>query len=83
MGLFIRGINCQIPASSQPTLAAPHVAIWWNERLDLAGIEAKIGPRIDGSEPAYIFAIEQEGSESFAVAPLCEASESDIFGPGG
>jgi hypothetical protein len=42
-------------------LAAPHVAIWWNEQLDLAGMEAKIGPRVDGAEPTHMFVIEHEG----------------------
>jgi hypothetical protein len=35
--------------------AAPHVAVWWNERLDLAGIEAKYGPCADGIEPIEVF----------------------------
>ncbi|HTR37851.1 MAG TPA: GNAT family N-acetyltransferase [Bryobacteraceae bacterium] len=44
----------------QEWLAAPHVLAWWKERLDLAGIEAKYGPRIDGTEPTHVFLIEQE-----------------------
>jgi aminoglycoside 6'-N-acetyltransferase len=42
-------------------LAEPHVAKWWNERLDLAGLENKYGPRIDGFVPAYVFTIEFSG----------------------
>ena len=44
----------------QEWLSAPHVAAWWNERLDLSGVEAKYGPRVDGTEPTYMFVIEQE-----------------------
>jgi RimJ/RimL family protein N-acetyltransferase len=45
----------------QEWLSAPHVAAWWNERLDLPGVEAKYGPRVDGIEPTHMFMIEQEG----------------------
>ena len=44
----------------QEWLSAPHVAAWWNERLDLRGVEAKYGPRVDGTEPTHVFVIEQE-----------------------
>ncbi len=33
----------------QKWLAAPHVAVWWNEPFDHASLEAKYGPGIDGS----------------------------------
>ena len=46
----------------QEWLSAPHVAAWWNERLDLPGVEAKFGPAVDGTEPIHVFVIEQEGS---------------------
>ena len=36
----------------------PHVEAWWHERLDLAGLEVKYGPRIDGNEPTHVFLIE-------------------------
>jgi aminoglycoside 6'-N-acetyltransferase len=39
-------------------LAAPHVARWWNEPSDSASIEAKYGPRIDGTEPTHVFVVE-------------------------
>jgi len=45
----------------QEWLAAPHVAAWWNEPLDLAGVEAKYGPRVDLTEPTQVFVVEQEG----------------------
>lgn len=45
----------------QKWFAAPHVAAWWNERSDLASVEAKYGPRVDGTEPTHVFVIEQEG----------------------
>jgi len=42
-------------------LRRPHVAAWWHERLDLASVEAKYGPRVDGAEPTYVFVIEHAG----------------------
>lgn len=45
----------------QGWLAAPHVAAWWNERADLASIEAKYGPGIDGLEPTHVFVILTQG----------------------
>lgn len=44
----------------QAWLAAPHVAAWWNERNDLASVEAKYGPRVDSVEPTNVFVIEQK-----------------------
>jgi len=45
----------------QKWLAAPHVAAWWNEPFDLASLEAKYGPAIDGSEPIHVYLIQCEG----------------------
>jgi aminoglycoside 6'-N-acetyltransferase len=42
-------------------LREPHVSAWWREPLDLAGLEAKYGPRIDGDEPVCMFVIEYAG----------------------
>jgi aminoglycoside 6'-N-acetyltransferase len=42
----------------QQWLLKPHVIAWWHESLDLLGIEAKYGPRIDGIEPTHVFVIE-------------------------
>ena len=42
-------------------LAQPHVVAWWNEPLDLAAIEKKYGPRVDGIEPTHTFIIEYGG----------------------
>jgi aminoglycoside 6'-N-acetyltransferase len=39
-------------------LAQPHVVEWWHETLDMAGVEAKYLPCIDGSEPTHVFIIE-------------------------
>jgi len=39
-------------------LLEPHVSAWWHETPDLAGIEAKYGPRIDGIEPTHMLVIE-------------------------
>jgi RimJ/RimL family protein N-acetyltransferase len=41
-------------------LAAPHVAVWWNECLDVASLEAKYGPRISGQEPVHVYVIQKE-----------------------
>lgn len=45
----------------QKWLAAPHVSVWWNEHFDLASLEAKYGPSIDGSEPIHVYLIQFEG----------------------
>jgi aminoglycoside 6'-N-acetyltransferase len=44
----------------QRWLSEPHVDAWWHELLDLAGLEQKYGPRIDGIEPTHVFVIEHE-----------------------
>ena len=46
----------------QKWLAAPHVAVWRNEPFDMDSLEAKYGPRIDGSEPIYTYLIQFEGA---------------------
>ena len=38
------------------------MAAWWNERFDLASLEAKYGPAIDGTEPIHIYLIQVEGA---------------------
>ena len=38
------------------------MAAWWNERFDLASLEAKYGPAIDGSEPIHLYLIQVEGA---------------------
>ena len=45
----------------QKWLSAPHVAAWWNEPADIASIEAKYGPVIDGREPIYVYVIQNAG----------------------
>jgi RimJ/RimL family protein N-acetyltransferase len=42
----------------QEWLSAPHVAAWWHERLDLAGVYARYAPRINGADPTHVFVIE-------------------------
>jgi aminoglycoside 6'-N-acetyltransferase len=42
-------------------LSAPHVLPWWHEPLDLAGVSAKYGPRIDGADPTHVFMIVHAG----------------------
>jgi aminoglycoside 6'-N-acetyltransferase len=38
--------------------ASEHVAPWWREPADLASIEARYGPTIDGDDPSEVFIIE-------------------------
>jgi aminoglycoside 6'-N-acetyltransferase len=45
----------------QEWLCAPHVAAWWHESLDLAKVDAKYGPRVDGAEPTHVFVIGHRG----------------------
>jgi aminoglycoside 6'-N-acetyltransferase len=44
----------------QRWLSEPHIDAWWREPLDLAGLEQKYGPRIDGIAPTHVFIIERE-----------------------
>jgi aminoglycoside 6'-N-acetyltransferase len=44
----------------QRWLSEPHIDAWWHEPLELAGLEQKYGPRIDGIEPTHVFIIEHE-----------------------
>ena len=41
--------------------AEPHVARWWGEPPDLATIEARYAPCVDGSSPTEVFVVEQAG----------------------
>lgn len=52
--------RCDFPLL-QKWLASPHVNRWWHENLDLAGVEAKFGQRIEGTEPTHVFMVEVEG----------------------
>jgi RimJ/RimL family protein N-acetyltransferase len=36
------------------------VDAWWHQPLDLAGVHAKYGPRVDGTEPTRVFMIEYD-----------------------
>ena len=49
--------RCDFPLL-QEWLSAPHVAMWWHDRLDLASVDAKYGPRVEGAEPTRVFVIE-------------------------
>ncbi|HEX3840823.1 MAG TPA: GNAT family N-acetyltransferase [Acidimicrobiales bacterium] len=42
-------------------LAAPHVQPWWQEDYDPAGIEARYGPGVDGTDPGEVFVVERHG----------------------
>jgi hypothetical protein len=39
----------------QKWLAAPHVAAWWGDPLDLAAINEKYSPLVDGTQPTHVF----------------------------
>jgi aminoglycoside 6'-N-acetyltransferase len=41
-------------------LSTPHVKRWWPDPSDLASLERKYGPRIDGDVPTEMFVIEVE-----------------------
>jgi aminoglycoside 6'-N-acetyltransferase len=45
----------------QRWLAEPHVKAWWGAPLDLAGVHAHYGPRVDRIEPTHVFVIEHDG----------------------
>lgn len=42
-------------------LALPHVHEWWLEDADLASVEARYGPGIDGDDPTEYFVVEVDG----------------------
>jgi aminoglycoside 6'-N-acetyltransferase len=46
----------------QRWLAAPHVAVWWNELFDAASVEAKYGLRVEGREPVHMHLMLVEGA---------------------
>ena len=59
--ISFRRLGCTDFPLLQKWLAAPHVGDWWNERFDLASLEAKYGPAIDGSEPIHVHVIQRAG----------------------
>jgi aminoglycoside 6'-N-acetyltransferase len=38
-------------------IGRPHVAEWWTEPADLAGVEDEYGPCVDGTDPTRVFLI--------------------------
>jgi aminoglycoside 6'-N-acetyltransferase len=44
-------------------LAEPHVERWWREPADLASVEARYGPAIDGEDPTELFIAGADGTE--------------------
>lgn len=40
----------------------PHVDAWWREPLDLEGVKAKYGPRIEGRVPVQVLLMLQGGA---------------------
>ena len=62
----------------QKWLAAPHVAAWWNERFDLASLEKKYGPAIDGREPIHIYLISARALRSAGFNGIAGAIFQDM-----
>jgi aminoglycoside 6'-N-acetyltransferase len=58
-------------------LAAPHVAAWWREPLDLEGIEARYGPCVDGRDPTRVCAAERRGAPIGLIQRYRMADEAD------
>lgn len=58
MGLGFRPLNRPDFPLLKKWLSEPHVDAWWRQPFDLAQIENKYGPRIDGLEPSHVFVIE-------------------------
>lgn len=46
----------------QRWLSEPHVDQWWHQRLNLAEVAHKYGPRIDGTEPTHVFIVDRDGN---------------------
>lgn len=44
-------------------LALPHVHEWWLEDAELAAVEARYGPGIDGDDPTEYFVVEVDGED--------------------
>ncbi len=42
-------------------LAQPHVERWWREDPAPGAVEARYGPSVDGTDPAEVFVVEQDG----------------------
>ena len=42
-------------------LAQPHVQSWWREEHDIAAIEARYGPSVDGVDPTECFVVDRNG----------------------
>jgi aminoglycoside 6'-N-acetyltransferase len=42
-------------------LSRPHVERWWREEHELAAVEARYGPTVDGVEPTEVFVVEWDG----------------------
>lgn len=58
-------------------LAAPHVHEWWGEDTDLAAVEARYGPGIDGDDPTEYFIVERDGVPFGFVQRYRLADETD------
>ncbi len=52
-----RPLNRQDFSILQKWLAEPHVREWWHDDLNAEEIEARYGPRVDGTEPTHVYII--------------------------
>jgi aminoglycoside 6'-N-acetyltransferase len=43
-------------------LAQPHVAQWWGAPITVEGLESEFGPCIDGTDPTFVFVVEERGA---------------------
>lgn len=43
-------------------LARPHVERWWREDYDLAAVERRYGPSVDGLDATEVFIVEHDGA---------------------
>jgi aminoglycoside 6'-N-acetyltransferase len=59
-------------------LCQPHVVKWWRgEPSDLASVEAKYGPCIDGEDPTELFVIEDSGRPIGMIQRYLMADETE------
>jgi aminoglycoside 6'-N-acetyltransferase len=61
-------------------LRQPHVRAWWrDEPSDLAAVESKYGPCIDGDDPAELFVIAEAGRPVGMIQRYLIADEPEWF----
>jgi aminoglycoside 6'-N-acetyltransferase len=58
--VHFRAVSRQDFPQLQDWLSRPHVETWWREPCDLASIEARYGPSIDGDDRTEVFIIDRD-----------------------